>query len=294
MMSSLIGRSILFGRDNIDTRDPTSYRAGMEQQGYHTCRLQWTSLFSWEDAIKKGTFLGLVFDRRDTATGTLTFRIGELQANKAMSSTAKPSTISPSKLAHIVLRTNNIERLRDFYLQFLGATIAFEVPNTLAFLRYDEEHHRLGIIGMPDIGEKVKMANGLEVSAYPTLDSCKSSSMTERYQHFAFTFNTLPDLLTSYQQRKSLGVDPFWCVNHGPTTSIYYHDPDGNTIETQYDNLDTAGADAYVTGEAYRVNPIGVDFDPEELIQRMEAGERLETLVKRPESGPRGPEDVPE
>ena len=47
-------------------------------------------------------------------------------------------------------------------------------------------------------------------------------------------------------------------------------------------------------GEAYGVNPIGVDFDPEELIRRKEAGEALESLVKRPESGPRGPEDVPE
>ena len=46
--------------------------------------------------------------------------------------------------------------------------------------------------------------------------------------------------------------------------------------------------------EAYQVNPIGVDFDPEVLIGRMEAGESLEKLVERPESGPRGPEDVPE
>ena len=47
-------------------------------------------------------------------------------------------------------------------------------------------------------------------------------------------------------------------------------------------------------GEAYSVNPIGVDFDPEELIRRMEADEPLERLIQRPKSGPRGPEDVPE
>ena len=113
-------------------------------------------------------------------------------------------------------------------------------------------------------------------------------------QHFAFTFETLSDLMTTYQQRKGLSIIPFWCVNHGPTTSIYYHDPDGNIIETQYDNLDTAGADDFIMSEAYQVNPIGVDFDPETLINRMEAGELLETLIKRPKSGPRGPEDVPE
>ena len=94
--------------------------------------------------------------------------------------TISSQTISPSKLAHVVLRTNNIHRLKDFYLKFLGATIAFEVPDVLAFLRYDEEHHRLGIIGMPDIGDKVKKANGLEVSAQGGNHSIKhlSSSLT--------------------------------------------------------------------------------------------------------------------
>ena len=53
--------------------------------------------------------------------------------------------------------------MKNFYLQFLGARVAVEVPNVLAFLRYDEEHHRFGIIGMPDIGDKVKKSNGLEV-----------------------------------------------------------------------------------------------------------------------------------
>lgn len=28
--------------------------------------------------------------------------------------------------------------------------------------------------------------------------------------------------------------------NHGPTTSLYYRDPDGNQIETQVDNFETA------------------------------------------------------
>ena len=118
--------------------------------------------------------------------------------------------------------------------------------------------------------------------------------LTISSQHVAFTFDTLNDLLEAYKQRKALGIYPFWCVNHGPTTSIYYHDPDGNTVETEYDNLDTEGADAYVASEAYRINPIGVDFDPEELIRRMDAGEPLKELIKRPESGPRGPEDVPD
>ena len=81
-----------------------------------------------------------------------------------MVSSPQKVSISPSKLAHLVLRTNNLEVMRDFYLQFLGAEIAFEVPNVLSFMRYDEEHHRLGLIHVPDIGDKVRKSNGLEVS----------------------------------------------------------------------------------------------------------------------------------
>ena len=80
-----------------------------------------------------------------------------------MAAQTNTPTISPRKLAHVVLRSHNLEKMKNFYLQFLGATVAFEVPGVLAFLRYDEEHHRLGIIGMPDIGDKVKKSNGLEV-----------------------------------------------------------------------------------------------------------------------------------
>ena len=104
----------------------------------------------------------------------------------------------------------------------------------------------------------------------------------------------MPDLLLAYRQRKAKGIEPVWCTNHGPTTSLYYNDPDGNVIETQYDNFDTIEAtNDFMTSQAYMTNPIGVDFDPEELIKKIENGESIDDLAKRPESGPRGVDDIP-
>jgi hypothetical protein len=40
--------------------------------------------------------------------------------------------------------------------------------------------------------------------------------------------------------------------------------------------------------KAFAENPIGVDFDPEELITRLQNGGKEEDLIKRPEIGPRG------
>jgi hypothetical protein len=36
-------------------------------------------------------------------------------------------------------------------------------------------------------------------------------------------------------------IRPFYSINHGPTTSLYYTDPDGNRVELLVDNFATAG-----------------------------------------------------
>jgi hypothetical protein len=101
-------------------------------------------------------------------------------------------------------------------------------------------------------------------------------------------------LLLSYRQRKAHNILPVWCTNHGPTTSLYYNDPDGNMLETQFDNFPSVeAANEFMRSEAFSENPIGVDFDPEGYIRRLEGGESVEDLSKRVEIGKRGVEDVP-
>ena len=112
-------------------------------------------------------------------------------------------------------------------------------------------------------------------------------------QHVAFTFNALPELLLAYRQRLAKGIKPSWCVNHGITTSIYYKDPDGNWLETQVDAMEADAANDYMASTSFGENPIGVDFDPEELIARLKKGESEETILKRPDIGPRNLETVP-
>lgn len=175
---------------------------------------------------------------------------------------------SPSKLAHVVLRTNNFQNMVRYYTDFLGARVQYE-NEFLAFLTYDDEHHRIALLQAPGTQNRVKGTCGLE--------------------HIAFTFGSLSDLLLSYRQRKSKGIMPLWPVNHGPTTSIYYRDPDGNELETQVDNFkDADEATEFMKSKAFADNPIGVDFDPEEFITRLQNGEKEEVLMKRPQSGPRG------
>lgn len=175
---------------------------------------------------------------------------------------------SPIKLAHVVLRTNNFANMVEYYKTFLGAEIIYK-NDFLAFLTYDEEHHRIAIAGVPGTKGKDFESCGLE--------------------HIAFSFASLEDLLLTYSQRKQKGINPLWPVNHGPTTSIYYRDPDGNMIETQVDNFESPHeATDFMNSTLFSENPIGTDFDPEDLIKKLQSGVTESELKKRIEIGPRG------
>ena len=70
-------------------------------------------------------------------------------------------------------------------------------------------------------------------------------------------------------------------INHGPTTSMYYRDPDGNKVELQIDNYDDAQAmHDFMHSAQFEKNPIGVDFDPDELARGYHAGRPQAELIR--------------
>jgi catechol-2,3-dioxygenase len=132
----------------------------------------------------------------------------------------------------------------------------------LAFLTFDDEHHRIAIVGIPGLAEQPAMAAGTD--------------------HVAFTHADLGNLLSTFRRLKQVGIEPYWCINHGPTTSMYYKDPDGNRIELQVDNYPAEEASRWMQSGEFAANPIGVVFDPDELLGRYAAGEPIERLIVRP------------
>jgi hypothetical protein len=63
---------------------------------------------------------------------------------------------------------------------------------------------------------------------------------------------------------------------------MYYADPDRNRLELQVDVFGTsAEANEFMAGEIYQKDPIGVDFDPEEMFARLRAGTPFEVLARR-------------
>lgn len=169
------------------------------------------------------------------------------------------STPRPVKLAHVVLRSARYAESVAWWKNFLGAVARHE-DDTLAFLTYDDEHHRLAIVNMPHLADNERQVAGME--------------------HLAFTYATLDDLLATYERLAADGITPIAPINHGMTLSMYYADPDGNHVEIQVDTMSMAEAEAFMASDVFAANPIGVTFDPAELVARRAAGESVESLVE--------------
>jgi hypothetical protein len=132
----------------------------------------------------------------------------------------------------------------------------------LSFMTFDEVHHRLGIVQLPAPEERSPMTVGLA--------------------HSAYTFDSLESLLAKYEDLKEAHIEPHVPVQHGPTTSIYYRDPDGNMVELQIDNLATPEeATEYMRGEEFLADPFGPSFDPEAMLAALRAGTPGSELITR-------------
>lgn len=164
------------------------------------------------------------------------------------------------RLAHIVLQTGQLPVLRDWYLQVLDAHIVFENA-MLAFMTFDQEHHRLAIAQLPQHVPRTSATVGLS--------------------HSAYTFGSLDRLLTKCQDLKAVGILPQVPVQHGPTTSIYYRDPDGNMVELQIDNMTPEEATNYMRGDDFSRDPFGPSFDPDAMLAALRAGTPESELTTR-------------
>jgi catechol-2,3-dioxygenase len=175
---------------------------------------------------------------------------------------------SPKKLSHLVLQTNRRPQMIDWYCTVLGAEVLYQNQH-IGFISYDDEHHRVAFIDPGPLADKA-----------PSEGKTARAGNEVGLHHVAFTMGSLDDLADQYLHLKDLGIRPHRCVNHGVTTSMYYYDPDHNQVELLVDNFETAieGQNYMRQRSASDKNPVGIDFDPEELVKRIHIGLRLEEL----------------
>ena len=166
-------------------------------------------------------------------------------------------------ISHYGIRAQRYQEMLQWYRTVFCARVQHE-NEFLSFMTFDEEHHRLVIFEDPDTVDKPASAAGVD--------------------HIVYGFANFGDLVTTYERLKAEGISPFMPLNHRFTTSLYYHDPDGNEVELSVDNFPTKEeCDAFV--RSTQMNeigkpPFGYIFDPDELARLYHQGESDERLAR--------------
>jgi catechol 2,3-dioxygenase-like lactoylglutathione lyase family enzyme len=180
--------------------------------------------------------------------------------------------MSGIRLAEVVLRTTGYERLCDFYALLLNQPRSVEMtppkpedpdePTRICFFNFYFDHpytERIAVFECAGIG------------------SGKSSA---GLHHFQLRVPGIDGLLDLYSTLKAAGHLPVESANHGPGTSLYYLDPDGNRVELSSLNFATQQEmqDFMATPE-FKSNPNGFPVDPERLLKDRQAGQDLSKMV---------------
>jgi catechol-2,3-dioxygenase len=163
-------------------------------------------------------------------------------------------TLCP-KFHHINLKTNRLQEMIDWYATVVGTRVTFQ-RDDIAFITNDEANHRIALWAGRPLEEPadVRFMTGLH--------------------HTAFEYRSLDELLVSWTRLERDGILPKFCLDHGPTTSFYYEDPDGNHVELQSDNWDNSlqSGQFMHADPMFLEDPIGKPVDPPKLIEARKRG----------------------
>jgi catechol 2,3-dioxygenase len=172
-------------------------------------------------------------------------------------------------LNHTGNATPRREEMLQWYRDVLGQqpTLHAEPPATpfvSTWTSNDEMHHRMGFFSMRGLDDKVKSTN-------------------VGVMHTAWEFESIDDLLETWERLQALDIKPAFTVDHGITFAFYYYDPDGNLVELLCDAYGDheKSMQVQLTSQELRANPPGAPVDPAQLLKARRAGMPLEELHER-------------
>jgi catechol-2,3-dioxygenase len=167
------------------------------------------------------------------------------------------------RLSEIVLRTSRYQELKDWYQALLGIDPYLDTEE-FCFRRLHVDYpytQILAIFHVPEASTPPLPVAGLD--------------------HIQLRHASLGDLFDRYDCLQAVGITPYSSMNHGPGTSFYYRDPDGNSVELSGPNFDDEQEYlAYFESESYRNNIAGVPVDPHDFVARYRSGVPQAELVR--------------
>jgi catechol 2,3-dioxygenase-like lactoylglutathione lyase family enzyme len=185
-------------------------------------------------------------------------------------------------VSEVVLRTSQYDRLREFYTLVLNELPTLDmVPEPP-----DSSVTEGGVLDLPSHIAFFNLYANYPYTQRIAIFEClvetplNSHKVNTGIHHFQLRLADVEELFEAHRRLKEAGHTPAQSFNHGPSTSMYYKDPDGNVVELSSVNFATAEETRqFMATPAYQRNPEGTVIDPDDLTRRAQAGAKLSDLV---------------
>src|ERR1019366_6196386 len=123
--------------------------------------------------------------------------------------------VRPERFVHVVYRTRRFEQMLEWYQIVFDSKIQHQNP-ALAFLTYDDEHHRFAFANLAVL--------------QPGCTAIEKAGLT-RVDDVAYIYASLEALFENYAQLEGKAVNSFGCLLVFFTVAVYYAAPDVNQME---------------------------------------------------------------
>lgn len=122
------------------------------------------------------------------------------------------------KLGHVVLKVRDLDRSEAFYTSVLGLEVTGRLPGRMVFFAVpgNADSHDLGL---------------WKVGA----DAAPPSPKQVGLFHVAWQVEREEDLRAFHDSLVARGVPVQLTMDHGANLSVYFEDPDGNSLEVTYE-----------------------------------------------------------
>ena len=145
------------------------------------------------------------------------------------------------ELGHVLLRVLDLERSKKFYAEVLGFQILEEDPaHGGTFMALPGQSHAIDLFQAKDLEAAERQTPGVRGLG-----------------HIAFRVDSEDALREAYATLREHGVEITRTIDHVSQKSVYFNDPDGNTLEIYYELPDAL--EMFARGREDRDVPLTLD-----------------------------------
>ena len=144
-------------------------------------------------------------------------------------------------IGHVLLRVLDLERSKKFYSDVLGFRVLEEDPeHGGTFMALEGQSHAIDLFQVKDTEAAQQQTPGVRGLG-----------------HIAFRVESEAALKDAYATLQEHGVEITRTIDHVSQKSVYFHDPDGNTLEIYYELPDAL--EIFARGRNDRDVPLVLD-----------------------------------